>query len=294
MHKPFEKKETILKMENVSLSFGDTQILRDINLEIKDIIRPEVKQGQVISILGPSGIGKTVLFNMMSGVLEPTTGTILVGASQQPIKVGMVGVVQQKYPLFNHRTVQKNLELAARNYYTSTLKFGSKEWISNLLYLNREVREQQKKQVEELLELFELKERRRMYPESLSGGQKQRLAIAQQILCKNNFLLMDEPFSSLDLNMIKKASNQILKVSNMHEHNTIVVISHDIVSTAAISDTILIIGRDRDENGNIIPGATIKYQFDLAEMGLAWDPEIRSKPEFFELIKQIEAIFPTL
>jgi ABC-type nitrate/sulfonate/bicarbonate transport system ATPase subunit len=292
--KEYIKKETILKLENVSLSFGENKILRDINIEIKDIVRPDVKQGQIISILGPSGLGKTVLFNMMSGLLEPSSGTILIGEKQEATKTGMVGVVQQSYPLFNHRTVEKNLELALKNSYSSKLKVFSKEWINNILRLNKDVRATHKQQIQEILELFELTERRNMYPQKLSGGQKQRVAIAQQILCSNNFLLMDEPYSSLDLNMIKKASAQIVKVANMHEQNTIIIVSHDIVSTAAISDTLLIIGRDKDENGNIIPGATIKYQFDLAAMGLAWDPDIRTKPEFFELIKQIEAIFPTL
>ena len=65
---------------------------------------------------------------------------------------------------------------------------------------------------------------------------------------------MDEPFSGLDINMVAKVSSLIVEVANMHELNTVILVSHDIISTAAISDTLWVMGRDRDEQNNIIPG----------------------------------------
>lgn len=270
----YEKKETILKVENVSLNLGGNQILKDVNVEIKDIVRPDCTQGQIVGFLGPSGIGKTKFFEILSGILQPNTGTVLVGQKLEPVKIGMVGVVQQNYPLFNHLSIYKNMEVAA-----------------NGKYKDAKLR---KDAIEDILNNFDLLKRKDYWPMQLSGGQRQRAAIAQQILCSNNFLLMDEPFSGLDVNMVKKVSDLIVKVANMHELNTVILVSHDMVSTAAISDTLWVMGRDRDEQNNIIPGSKIKHQYDLIEKGLAWQPGIESTPLFHSLIDEIRTMFPTL
>ncbi len=273
IHK-YEKKETILKLENISLKLGDTQILSDINIEVKDIVRPEVTQGQIISLLAPSGVGKTKLFEIISGIIKPTAGVVQVGHPLEPIKIGRVGVVQQNYPLFNHRTVYGNLNVAAK------LKYKDKK-------------ERQDK-IDEILKKFNLEKHKNFYPAQLSGGQKQRVGIAQQILCSNNFLLMDEPFSGLDINMIHEVQKMILEIANMNEYNTIIVVTHDISAAATISDTLWIMGRDRDQSGNIIPGAKIKYEIDLIEMGLAWRENISTLPEFHKLVDDIKQLFPNL
>lgn len=289
----YERKETILKVENLSLTLGNEMvkeggklvskggnlILKDINIEIKDIIRPDVTQGQIVGMLGPSGVGKTKFFELLSGILpldnkEHAFGKILVGQEQEPVKLGRVGVIQQSYPLFDHRTVQGNLEVAA------AIKFKNKT--------EREDR------ITSILQEFDMDKRRNFYPAQLSGGQKQRVAIAQQILCSNNFLLMDEPFSGLDPVMIKKVSNLILKVANMHELNTIIIVSHDIFATCVISDTLWVMGRQRTEQGEVIPGANIVKEYDLIEKGLAWRPDIDKSPVFRTLVDEIYGLFPIL
>src|SRR5687768_1781690 len=105
----YETKNTILKAENVSVVKGETTILRDVNLEIKDIVRPDKVAGQVVGLLGPSGIGKTSLFRIMAGLEAPTSGRVLIGEEGRQVQRGMVGVVAQHYPLFAHRTVLGNL-----------------------------------------------------------------------------------------------------------------------------------------------------------------------------------------
>jgi ABC-type multidrug transport system ATPase subunit len=119
----YEKKETILKVENVSLTLGDTQILRDINIEVKDIVRPGMSQGQIIGFLGPSGIGKTKFFEMLSGIIpinnKNAKGKISIGVELVPVSLGNVGVIQQNYPLFEHRTIYKNLDIAAKIKYSN-------------------------------------------------------------------------------------------------------------------------------------------------------------------------------
>ena len=265
---------TILKLDNVSLKLGDKLILRDINIELKDVIRPNCVTGQIVSILAPSGFGKTKLFEVISGILKPTTGSVNLGMDLKPVKLGEVGVVQQNYPLFNHRTIFGNLDVAA----SRTMKDKA----------------QREAKINELLEKFQLLNHSGYYPAELSGGQRQRVAIAQQLLCSNHFLLLDEPFSGLDINMIKEVSKFIVEIANMDELNTIIIVSHDVPSTAAISDTIWVMGRDFDSNGKPLEGARIKYIYDLMARGLAWHDDIETMPEFHALMNEIRTIFKTL
>src|SRR5689334_24285813 len=106
--------ETLLKVTDVSVTLGKTQILRDLNLEVKNITRPGMTQGQVVGLLGPSGVGKTTLFRILAGLDEPDSGQVLVDEAQKPVERGMVGVVAQNYPLFEHRRVLSNMMVAGR------------------------------------------------------------------------------------------------------------------------------------------------------------------------------------
>jgi ABC-type nitrate/sulfonate/bicarbonate transport system ATPase subunit len=270
----YHKAETILKVEDVSLKLGDNQILKDLNVEIKNIVRPGVTQGQIVGFLGPSGIGKTKFFEILAGLRQPDTGKVLLGEKLEPVKAGTVGVVQQSYPLFNYRTVMGNLEIAAK-------KGG---------VASGEVKDK----VNHFLDRFGLRKQANQYPAELSGGQRQRVAIAQQLLCSEHFLLLDEPFSGLDVLMIEKVSEMLCDISCEHEHNTIIIVSHDIVSTAAISDTIWLMGREYDKDKNPIAGSKIKHTYDLMEKGLAWKPDITENREFKDLIDDIRKVYHQL
>ncbi len=270
----YDIKETILKVENVSLSMGGRPILRDVNVDVKNIVRPNMKQGQIVGFVGPSGIGKTKFFEVLAGLIKPDSGTVLIGDPLKPVTTGQVGVVQQSYPLFNHRTVKSNLEIAAQNGDIPSAERSSK--------------------IQKMLERFNLSEHFNKYPAELSGGQRQRVAIAQQLLCSEHFLLMDEPFSGLDILMIERVRQMLLEIACEHEHNTIIVVSHDIYATASIADTLWVMGRDRDEKGNIIEGSKIKHTFDLAERGVCWHDDVQSRAEFKEVVEEVRALFPTL
>src|SRR5258708_11160996 len=87
--------DTLLKIDHVSLSYDDKVILRDVNAEIRDIVRADCTQGQVVGFLGPSGIGKTQLFRIIAGLNQPTSGHVLVNSTLTPVKAGMAGVVAQ-------------------------------------------------------------------------------------------------------------------------------------------------------------------------------------------------------
>jgi polar amino acid transport system ATP-binding protein/sulfate transport system ATP-binding protein len=274
MTPPYALGETLLKIEDVSLTLGGKPILRDVNVEIKDITRPGKVQGQVVGLLGPSGVGKTSLFRILAGLSYPDTGVVRIGPEGTPVHRGMVGVVAQNYPLFAHRRILSNLLVAGK-------QAGLSNTASN-------------EKAAGLLKRFGLEDQAQKYPSQLSGGQKQRASIAQQFMCSDHFLLMDEPFSGLDLIAIQNVCKFICEMSEADELSTFIVVTHDIAAAIEVADTIWLMGRDRDAAGNIIPGAKIKATYNLIERGLAWRDNVTTTPEYIELLKEIRDIFPTL
>lgn len=267
-----EWKDTLISVNDVNLSFDDNHVLRDLNITIRDVVRPGRVQGQVIGFLGPSGMGKTQAFRIIAGLNQPDSGEVLVGPEQVPTNVGMIGIVSQHYPLFMHRTVLGNLMVAGRlaGLTDATAKAKAFEQLDKLNLDRRIVSK---------------------YPIVLSGGQRQRVAIAQQFMCSDRFLFMDEPFSGLDPIALERVAKIIEEVANLDELNTVVVITHDIASAVEVSDTLLLLGRDRDEQGEPVMGARIQRTYDLIEKGLAWRRGIKHTHEFHEVMAEIDADF---
>ena len=266
--------DTLLKVDHVSLSYDDKVILRDVNAEIRDIVRADCTQGQVVGFLGPSGIGKTQLFRIIAGLNQPTSGQVLVNSTLTPVKAGMVGVVAQNYPLFENRTIFSNLILAAKQIEKNNDAAHEKV----LKYLKR-------------LDMLDCSQ---LYPAQISGGQRQRIAIAQQLLCSEHFLLMDEPFSGLDLVMEDKVCELINEIACLDELNTIIVVTHDVTAAATVADHLWLMGRDRDASGNIIPGARIQETYDLIERDLCWHAGITNSSKFLEFVREVKERFQTL
>ncbi|CAN5279356.1 hypothetical protein BH11BAC5_BH11BAC5_31850 [soil metagenome] len=257
------KDKTLLQANNVSLQYGDSIILRDINFNIKDIIRPGMQQGQVISLIGRSGIGKTQLFKILSGLQQPTGGSVTIHDGQR-VQAGDMGVIFQNYYLFEWRTVYQSLLLAAQK--NSALKGNETAMI------------------EHYVKAFHLEAELKKYPQQLSGGQRQRASIIQQLLKGSDFLLLDEPFSGLDVCVLDNVTDLLLQVSVSDELKTLIIVSHDITTSVAISDTVLIMG---NESGK--PGATIKKEIDLVERDLAWKKDIKKEKAFLDTVEEIKA-----
>ncbi|WP_250529418.1 ATP-binding cassette domain-containing protein [Caballeronia sp. ATUFL_F1_KS4A] len=267
----YTRSECLMSIENLGVHY-DRPILRGINLKIYDIVRPNLTQGQVVTILGPSGIGKTQLLRCIAGLQSPATGTVSIQAEHgdKHVHAGDVGMVGQHYPLFNHRTVVDNLLIAAKR------------------------ANKTREAVDHYLGDFKLADQASKYPMQLSGGQRQRVAIIQQLLNRSRFLVMDEPFSGLDPQAKQMVCDTLLTVSQKHEWSTTIVISHDIDAAIYISDTICVLGRTRDGQGQPLPGATIVDCYDLMEMGLAWRPDKQKLPQFATLRENIIDRFKTL
>jgi polar amino acid transport system ATP-binding protein/sulfate transport system ATP-binding protein len=150
------------------------------------------------------------------------------------------------------------------------------------------------KNAEERLERFGLGGCGSKYPFQLSGGERQRVAIAQQFLCSEHFLLMDEPFSGLDPIALENVCDLIGELANAHTLNTVIVVTHDIAAAIAVSDTLWLLGRDSDASGALIAGARVRARYDLIERGLTWRKGISSTPEFLELDREIRERFRLL
>lgn len=189
-----------------------------------------IKQGQLVTLYGDSGAGKTSILRMIAGLLQANEGQIIVNQNTWlDTKNGIclkpqqrkIGFVFQDYALFPNMTVKENLLFALE-------KGQDKEIVNTLI---------------DIIELGDLQDRK---PANLSGGQKQRVALARALVRKPEILMLDEPLSALDIKMRTKLQDYILKVHKQFNLTTI-LISHEIGEVIKMSDTVFII-----KNGKII------------------------------------------
>jgi NitT/TauT family transport system ATP-binding protein len=270
--------EPLLTLEKVSKEFpmndGTTFIaLKDLSLTIKDI----KDKPQIVSLLGPSGAGKTTALRLIAGLDEPTSGCVMItnGKGLRSVKVGDVGVVFQKYPLFEDLSVLDNLVVPATR--TGMSKEAAKDKAAR--YLDE----------------FDLVKQGLAWPVQLSGGQRQRVAILQQLMRERHFIILDEPFSGLDPVNINNVINLINRIAHEHTLNTFIIITHDVTSALIISDHIYLLGRERDSQGKAITGSRVMKEYDLVAEGVAYQPNIEDMPRFAEIRKEIKMVeFPKL
>ncbi len=259
--------ELLVSVKDLSLSFQKTQVLKGISFDIYNTIG----HGQIVALLGRSGVGKTQLFRCVAGLQVPTSGGVYIDGESQPVEEGQVGVVAQDYPLIESRTVMGNL---IRAFTVSKIKASEKEARSVAM---------------EYLQHFGLEALVSHYPREISGGQRQRVAIIQQMMCSRHYLIMDEPFSGLDVVSKDDACELIFNMANQHELNTIILTTHDVRTACAVADRVIVLGRDRDEEGNLISGAHIFHDYDLKGMSLCWELGIHTTPRFREFTDMVES-----
>ena len=195
--KSFKKQKSLIKLENISFSFGNRQILEDINFKIN--------QGEILGILGPNGVGKSTIFNLITGLIKPDYGTISfnkIDATNFPIYLRTtkfkIGYVPQHGGYFHNLTVKENLIA-----------------IGEILIKDKIERESS---INSLITKFQLDSVNNIKAQVLSGGQKKKLVIALALLGKPKLLLLDEPFSALDLLTIKMLQEIII---NLQTENNI-------------------------------------------------------------------------
>lgn len=298
---PYRYGDPVVELRNISLRFGKKPagklILRDVNAVVKDVIRPETaNQGQVVAILGPSGRGKTMLAEIMAGLRRPIpdeveiTGEVLLNKEKKPVKRGEVGFVFQNYESLDWRTVWGNLYIGAIQKQRSLeRRWWKRPPMSPRWHADRK---NAKERAEAIMERFKLTEYRKMYPAQLSGGTKQRMAIAQQLLCSDHFIILDEPLSGLDPMIKEEVAGELQEVALMDELNTLFVITHDVHSAVCVADTIWLLGWQKDPadptGRAFLPGSTIVKTWNLIDEGLAWYHGITRTPQFMEFSAMIE------
>jgi NitT/TauT family transport system ATP-binding protein len=265
--------DVLFKVEDLSLRLGGNLILEKLSFDIIDRVRPGVVTGQIVALLGPSGVGKTRLLRIMAGLDEADHGDVFDGKGV-PLVAGQVGVVFQNYILLRHRTVLGNLVTAG--------------------VMNGMPRNQARDKAAQLLARFGLGDRAGYYPMQLSGGQRQRVAIAQQLVSQKTLLLMDEPFSGLDPAALDEVVKLLVQVRDMDELATLFIVTHDIRTALKVADTVLMLGRDRTTDGKLSSGAHIKEKIDLVELGLAYRDDLETDVKFLDLERRVKAEFPQL
>ena len=224
----------MIKLENVHKSFGKNEVLKGINLHIK--------QGQVVVIIGPSGSGKSTVLRTMNYLEEPTSGKVIVDDMDLSDKNKLnevraeVGMVFQNFNLFPHMTVMDNLTLAQ----TKVRKTSTDE---------------AKKIGQALLDRVGLGDKANAYPDSLSGGQKQRVAIARALAMKPKVMLFDEPTSALDPEMVSEVLDVMKSLAE--DGMTMVIVTHEMGFAKKVADRVLFV-----DGGLILEDDTPERVFD--------------------------------
>lgn len=206
-----------IKGLNFKYRNSKTEILKDVSFDME--------KGEILSILGESGGGKSTMLRLIAGLEKSSSGSIIIDDRTicdnntfiLPENRG-VGMVFQDYALFPHMTVDENI------------KFG----------LNKLGKKEKAYRVQEMLELVNLEEYGKRYPHELSGGQQQRVAIARALAPKPSVLLLDEPFSNLDANLKMKIREE-LKVILNKTGMTSIFVTHDREDVKSIADKVVIL-----------------------------------------------------
>lgn len=208
---------TVVSVEHLKKNFDTLEVLKDISVDIKE--------GEVVVLLGPSGSGKSTFLRCINQLEEATEGKIVVNGVEITDKHTDInkarediGMVFQHFNLFNNKNVLENITLAP-----TLLKKNSKE--------------DAKANAMALLDRVGLKDKASAYPSQLSGGQKQRVAIARALAMKPNVMLFDEPTSALDPEMVGEVLEVMKELAN--GGMTMIVVTHEIGFAREVADRII-------------------------------------------------------
>ncbi len=227
--KSFKKKNNILSLEKLSLKFGNKIILDNLNFELSN--------GQILGLLGPNGVGKSTIFNLIIGLIKPDFGSIIINSEKVnkfPIyiraKKFKIGFVPQSGGYFHNLTVYENLKA-----------------IAEIALKNKDYQEEK---INSLISKFELDNVRNIKAIFLSGGQRKKLVISIALISDPKILLLDEPFAALDVLTIKMLQQIIVNLQNS-SGISIILCDHQARDLLNCVDTAVIIN-----NGRVIAQGT--------------------------------------
>lgn len=260
-----ENNESILKVINLCKSFGDNNVLKNINTQIE--------KGEVVAIIGPSGSGKSTFLRCLNCMEDPTSGSIIfnnVDIADMKVDINVhrqkMGMVFQHFNLFNNKTVIENIMLAPVLLNKKALKKQKRDNLLKKLHLKKgeveevtltvaEIEANAKKKAIQLLERIGLQDKADEYPSKLSGGQKQRVAIVRALAMEPDVMLFDEPTSALDPEMV----GEVLEVMRDLAKGgmTMVVVTHEMGFAREVASRVLFM-----DDGQILEESTPKELFE--------------------------------
>lgn len=210
-----------VKVENLKKNFGSLEVLKDINME--------VKEGEVVCLIGPSGSGKSTFIRCLNRLEEPTDGKVIFEGKQINTKHAnidqirqKIGMVFQNFNLFRNMTILQNITASPIN-------------------VKHIPKEQAEANALRLLERVGLKDKAQEYPVRLSGGQQQRVAIARALAMEPDILLFDEPTSALDPEMVGEVLAVMKELAE--DGMTMVVVTHEMGFAREVSDRVIFIDK---------------------------------------------------
>ncbi len=243
-----------LVTRSISKAFGEKSVIQDISVTLR--------QGEIVCLLGVSGVGKTTLFNIISGIMKPDSGSILLNGEDITGAAGKVSYMQQKDLLMPYRTILDNVCLP--------------------LLIRGASKSKAREEAGRHFEAFGLDGTQKLYPHELSGGMRQRAALLRTYLFSHEVALLDEPFSALDA--ITKSSIHQWYLGVMQAINlSTLFITHDIDEAITLSDRVyLLTGSPGRITGEIEIAAAKPRgpEFSVS------DEFIRYKRQILELLKQ--------
>ncbi len=201
-----------VKVQNLTKKFGDLLVLDNISFE--------VKKGQFLCVVGPTGCGKTTFLNCITKLYEPTSGEILVDNEPVDMRKHNVSYIFQEYSTMPWLTVEQNIA------------FG--------LEIKHRPKEEAKASIDEVIAMVGLEKYRKYYPNQLSASMLQRVVIARAFVTKPDILLMDEPYGQLDIELRFKLEDELIELWRKLG-TTIIFITHNIEEAVYISEDILIL-----------------------------------------------------
>lgn len=208
----------VVALHNLGMKYqslnGEIVALENINLD--------VHEGEFVSIVGPSGCGKSTLLSIISGLLPPTSGSVLVDGEPVLGTSRKIGYMLQKDYLFDWRTISQNIRLG--------------------LEIQKGVTAEAKEYAERLLKTYGLYEFRNKYPSQLSGGMRQRVALIRTLVTNPQILLLDEAFSALDYQTRLVVNDDIYSIIKK-ENKTAILVTHDIAESISMADRVVVLTR---------------------------------------------------
>ena len=227
--KSFKSKNTILKLEKLSLKYGRKIILDNLNLQLNN--------GQILGLLGPNGVGKSTIFNLITGLILPDFGSIIINSEKV-----------NKYPIYQ-RTLNFKIGFVPQNggYFHDLTVYENLKAVAEITINNLSYREEK---INLLISKFELDPIRDIKADFLSGGQRKKLVIALSLISDPKILLLDEPFAALDVMTIKTLQEIIVDLQSKN-NISIILCDHQARDLLACVDTAAII-----HNGKVVAHGT--------------------------------------